>query len=189
MWNSPLRTSSVVPRIFQRLPFCRLLLLTPPFFHHGFPLIHRLRGRRRYSLCFHGVSSSVRQFKSSQSNLLSHAFHDLSNVSRLFRPHHPYTLSLAFPRGNGQSFSRFGTTLGPGYNHSDRMSDTRFPSTVFFPWGENFNLGISHTSLSFHRLPSIISFLGETATSISRIFSVGPPSLLQHSSSLSPSSF
>lgn len=82
------------------LSFCRLLLQLLPFIHHVFPLIRRLQGHWRYSFCFHGISSSVRPKK--KSHLLSHAFHDLSNVSRLFRPHQPYALSCFCPGGNGQ---------------------------------------------------------------------------------------
>lgn len=87
---------------YALVPSVDFFYIPLPFFHHGFPLIQCLRGHRRYSLCFHVGSSSVRQKKGSQSHLLSQAFQDLSNVSRLFRPHQPYTLSCFSPGGNGQ---------------------------------------------------------------------------------------
>lgn len=114
----------------------------------------------RYSLCFHGASSSVRQKKSSQSHLLSHAFHDLPNISRLFRPHQPYTHSCFFPGGNGQLPSQaFGRRLwAQGIINPTLWARIAFHPPSFFSWRRNFNLGIRHTRFPFIAFLSSPSF-------------------------------
>lgn len=121
---------------YALVPSVDFFYIPLPFFHHGFPLIQCLRGHRRYSLCFHVGSSSVRQKKGSLSHL-SQAFQDLSNVSRLFRPYQPYTLSCFSPGGNGQLPSHaLGRRWAQGIFNPTLWAILAFHPPSFFPGGK-----------------------------------------------------
>lgn len=197
MWSSPLRpTSSVFPRSvsatyrIHSLPSADLFYKPLPIIHTVFPwyTVCKGIGDTRFA------ATAVPLPSGQEKKAASHTFCLTLCTTFPMCQGSPttsaiYTLSCIFLAGNGQLPSH---VLGRRSWTQGIIIPTLWAILalrLFVLGGEISTWALAIVAFLSSPDPSTISFLGETATSLSHLFSVGPPSLLQHLSSLSPSSF